>query len=181
MRFDWLEFSGEIPVDFTSNQEQIERLRKALGLLDPGLMRWLFGQGVRFALCGPRDTPSMTLARWYPYEHDEWAKQYFGTTYDEAWGWYDEPHRTVVATKDTALVTVVHEVGHAVDHLLGGVSEAFYRPGFGVNAYAETDAREFWAEAFESWFCPWGDRDLVARAHPELPRLFDHLGRIVQD
>jgi hypothetical protein len=177
--YDWSEFASDIPIDFINDQAQVERLRKALGLLDPRLMRWLFENGVRFALCGERDTPSRTLARWYPYAHDEWAKQYFGSTYDEAWGWYDESARTVVATKRTALVTVVHEIGHAVDYLLGDPSAAFYRPGKGVNAYAETDAREFWAEAFEAWFCPWGQRALVARAHPELPRLFDSLGRIV--
>ncbi len=179
MRFDWPEYEGDIPVAFLSCQQQAERLRKALGLLDARLLRFLFRRGVRFALCGERHTPSRTLTRWYPYAHDAWARRYFGSTYDEAWGWYHRESSTVVATRRRTVLTVVHEMGHAVDYLLDDLSASFYRPGRGVTRYAETDPREFWAEAFEHWFCPWGDRRGVARAHPDLPHVFSRLHRLV--
>lgn len=167
------EYAAEIPVAFVTDAAQAERLRRALALLDPDLVEAFREHGVSYALCSSTHTPSRTLAAWYPHEHDRWAQRHFGRTYDEAWGWYDEPERVVVATNEEAVATVVHELGHALDELLGSVSARFYRPGHGVTAYAETDAREFWAEAFEQWHLPGGDRDAVARAHPDFPRLFE--------
>lgn len=178
MRYDWPEYSETISVAFLNDARKAELLRKSLGLLDPHLLDVLFAQGLNFAICTERDTPSLTLSRWYPREADEWARRHFGSSYDEAWGWYDTATRTAIATKRQTVVTIVHEVGHAIDFLLGDVSSRYFRPGFGVTPYAETDGREFWAEAFEQWFCPWGDRDRVARAHPDFPALFGSLGRI---
>ena len=181
MRYDWSEYDGAIPVAFLNCSRKAELLRRSLGLLDERLLRFLFDRGLNFALCTERHTPSLTLSRWYPYEQDEWARHYFGSSYDEAWGWYDTETRTVIATKRQTMVTLVHEVGHAVDFLLGDVSARFFRPGYGVTRYAETDSREFWAEAFEHWFCPWGHRDRVARAHPDFPALFNQLGDVVSE
>lgn len=181
MRYEWKEYAGRIPVAFLNCQDQAERLRKALALLDDELVQFLINNGLQFALCGERHTPSLTLTRWYPYEADAWARRYFGTSYDEAWGWYDERERTVLITTRHTVETVIHEVGHAVDMLLGDLSPHFFRPGYGVTPYSETDPREFWAESFERWFCPWGDRDAVARAHPDFPRIFNSLGEIAGD
>lgn len=174
-RYPWPEYRGEIPISFVNCQQQVERLRKALGLLDERLLQFLFRRGVNFSLCAEHHTPRHTLPRWYPFESDAWARRYFGTTYDEAWGWYEADTRTVIATKQPVVATVLHEVGHAVDYLLHDISTRYFRPGRGVTPYAETDGREFWAEAFEMWFSPWGDRARVQQAHPDFPQLFSTL------
>ncbi len=71
--------------------------------------------------------------------------------------WYNSPE------------TIVHEMGHVVDFWLG-----FKHMASPVTAYARTNRREAFAEAFSAWICPqhYGD----TRPDERSIRLFTELG-----
>lgn len=86
----------------------------------------------------------------------------------------DRRHTTVVLPQPVEPRTIVHELGHVLDEVLG--FEHIAKP---VTAYAENDRYEAFAEAFSAWLCPeyqqWSEVMDALRADRATLALFDGL------
>lgn len=171
------EYEGRLSMIFCNDAERAYQVRLGLGRIPALLVDFICNQGVQFAILGRRSTPSRTIAQWYPFGDD--ALDY-GTgirSFDAAAGWYDPRNKVIAITRSRDPErTVIHEVGHALDYLLySGLRlnvQRHYRRGRAVTAYGNTNAAEYWAEAFRVMYHPGAlrtdPRDAIERAGPEL-------------
>lgn len=81
----------------------------------------------------------------------------------------DRRTTTVVLPTVVPPYVIVHELGHALDHVVGFSHNA--RP---VTAYARTNRQEAFAEAFTAWLYHYGDQD-IARSDKATLALFSEL------
>ena len=180
------EYGGPLRMVYCNDAERAYQVRLGLGLLPPVLVDFICNQGVQFAVLSRRSRPSRAIAGWYPFrdETGNGGRRLF----DDAAGWYDPRARLIAVTRSSnPLRTVVHEVGHALDHLLWQGSrfdvQRFCRRGRAVTAYGETNAAEFWAEAFRVVHHPGtlaiDGREAVHRADPLLLETIEALPHLI--
>ena len=181
------EYEGPLSLVFCNDAERTYRVRLGLGRLPRALVDFICTQGVQFAVLSTRSVPSRTIARWYPADASA-ASDAGRATFDQAAGWYDPAHRLIAVTRSSDPErTVIHEVGHALDYLLyDGIRlnvQRHFRRGRSVTAYGNTDAAEYWAEAFRVLHHPGAvagnARDAVHRAGPELLETLDALRQLI--
>jgi hypothetical protein len=181
------EYGGPLRMVYCNDAERACQVRAGLGLLPPVLVDFICKQGVQFAVLSRRSRPSRAIAEWYPYR-DESTENPGRRLFDHAAGWYDPRARLIAVTRSSNPVrTVIHEVGHAIDHLLWQGSrvdvQRHYRRGRAVTAYGETNAAEFWAEAFRVVYHPGAlaveGRDAAYRANPELLETIEALPQLI--
>ena len=181
------EYGGPLRMVYCNDAERAYQVRVGLGVLPSVLVDFICNQGVQFAVLSRRSRPSRAIAGWYPCRDDA------GGTggrrlFDDAAGWYDPRARLIAITRSSDPIrTVVHEVGHAIDHLLwqgsGFDVQRHYRRGRAVTPYGETNAAEFWAEAFRVVHHPGAlamdGREAVHRAGPLLLETIEALPQLI--
>ncbi len=182
------EYEDPLTLVFCNDAERAYQVRLGLGRLPRALVDFICKQGVQFAILSPRSLPSRTIPRWYPGDGDAPGDGMGGQPFDTAAGWYDPATRVIAVTRSRDPErTVIHEVGHALDYLLfDGIRlnvQRHFRRGRAVTPYGNTNAAEYWAEAFRVLHHPGAlaldGRTAVHRAGAELLETLDALPALV--